>query len=214
VIAHLTVALNEFNASKADERLAGRNTAAARVDPLFFQHGIYAVVIAAARELFPSGLWLDKTPNSNIVYLAPRLRKIWPNARFIFMKRRGIENIASRMRKFKPDFAHHCREWTAVMNAWLSVRDQLAGVAAEIDQSLMANDAESVATEIARHLSLSETERTRIARILAAEHPQRTAQGKGGDMSFADVGWTSDQVRVFQELCGSVMQAYGYTEAN
>jgi len=53
---------------------------------------------------------------------------------FVFMKRREIENVASRMRKFKFDFAHNCREWATVMEAWLSVREGVAEAALELDQ--------------------------------------------------------------------------------
>jgi sulfotransferase family protein len=92
MLAPLELAGRRFNASKADERLAGRNTTVARVPRVFIDEALNSIVVTAARLLFPTGRWLDKTPSTNMVFLAPRFRRIWPNARFVFMKRRAVEN--------------------------------------------------------------------------------------------------------------------------
>jgi len=59
----------------------------------YFHDGLRHVFVDVVRQLFGSGHWIDKTPSSEMIRLAPTLRELWPNSRFIFMKRRGIENI-------------------------------------------------------------------------------------------------------------------------
>ena len=212
VLAPLTVALNGFYASKTDERAPGRNTTTARVPKAFFEDAFAEMTITAARALFPSGLWLDKTPSANMIHLAPLFRRIWPKARFIFMKRRAIENIASRLRKFDYDFAHNCREWAQVMQAWLTVREPLDGVALELDQLTAAREPAEAATAIARLLDLSSIEERRVAQMLAHERPQRTGETFGEAKSLEEMGWRPDWVRTFRELCGPMMAAYDYRE--
>jgi len=51
-----------------------------------------------ANQPFSSAHWVDKTPNLDIVRSADILYRIWPEAKFIYMKRRGIENVMSRLR--------------------------------------------------------------------------------------------------------------------
>ena len=212
MLAPLAAGARRFDDSKADERLAGRNTTVARVPPAFIDDGLAFIAITAARLLFPTGRWLDKTPCADMVLLAPRFRQIWPNARFIFMKRRAIENIASRMRKFEFEFAHNCREWVSVMQAWLHVHAQLGSAAIELDQLTLAHAPDRAATEIARLLGLSNTEQRRVAQTLASAWPQRTASAVAQVKGIGDVGWSSEQQELFRALCGSTMELLGYGE--
>jgi hypothetical protein len=124
---------------RAEEWRDRQNTMIAAVSAEFFEAGIRHIFVELARTLFPAGWWLDKTPRPAMIIAAPILRRIWPEARFIFMKRRGIENIISRMTKFPAlSFEDHCRDWRAAMESWVAIRDALAGAAIEIDQLAMA----------------------------------------------------------------------------
>ena len=212
VLAPLIVTLTQFYAGKTDERSPGRNTTVARVPKAFFEDAFNEMVITATRSLFPQGLWLDKTPSANMIHLAPRFLRIWPNARFIFMKRRAIENIASRLRKFDYDFAHNCREWAQVMEAWLSVREQLDGVAMELDQLDVAREPARAAAAITSLLGLSPVEQRRVAQMLASERPQQTGDTFGEVTSLEKIGWRPDWVRTFREMCGPMMAAFDYRE--
>jgi hypothetical protein len=210
VLAPLTVALNEFLTTKADEH--GRNTTASRISRTFVDEGLDDIMITVARELFPKGLWLDKTPNTNMIHLAPRFLHIWPNAKFVFMKRRGIENVASRLRKFEYNFARNCREWAAAMEAWLAVRDQLAGSSLELDQATAAREPELAAMRLAELISLSDTEQRRIGQVLASERVQQTGDAAAVAKPLLDMGWRADWVEAFREICGPMMCAFSYTE--
>jgi len=212
MLAHLVVGAQRFDDSKADERLAGRNTTVARVPAAFIDDGLACIAVTAARLLFPTGRWLDKTPSVNMVFLAPRFRRIWPNARFVFMKRRAVENVASRMRKFEFDFAHNCREWATVMEAWLSVHERLEGAALELDQLDIARAPDQSAERLAGLLGLSTTARGRVAQLLRSERPQQTGAAIEEERGLEAMGWRPDWVSAFRELCGPMMAAYGYRE--
>src|SRR5688572_12819149 len=68
----------------------------------FLTTGIKNLFGRAFIETMGTGRWLDKTPGgAKIVETCPSLLEIFPNATFIFCKRRGIENVLSRQNKFK-----------------------------------------------------------------------------------------------------------------
>lgn len=210
VLAALDAALRGYDATKGGER--ERKTTLSRIAPEFVADGLASIVIEAARELFPKGLWLDKTPYTHMILLAPRLRQVWPNARFIFMKRRGIDNVLSRLRKWDHDFAHNCRDWAGAMQAWLSVRERLHGASLELDQRTLAHEPERAAAEIAALLGLSATEQARVAQMLAREHPQQTSARFAEATPLRDTGWDAERVRIFRETCGPMMRAFAYAE--
>ena len=79
---------------------AGADTLLGRVPIAAFQSLIRRSFVQLARDVFPTRFWLDKTPTVAMVHAAPLMKELWPNARFIFMKRRVIENVLSRLRKF------------------------------------------------------------------------------------------------------------------
>ena len=211
VLAPLMVDLETFYNSKSDEWTAGRNTAIARVPKKFVEDGLHHVVVTAMRGLFPSGLWLDKTPSANMVHLAPTFREIWPDARFIFMNRRAIENVASRLRKFSYDFAYNCREWAATMEAWTMVRDELGGVTLEIDQLALLRQPATIASHVADLLGLDATEQHRLAQQLTLERPQQTASGAEPIKGIDEQGWIPEWKQAFEEICGPMMDRFGYS---
>src|ERR1700733_2173076 len=98
VLAHLSVALAHFNSQKAVER--SRDTTVALVSREILEASLDEMAIRMICAIFPGGRWIDKTPNADMIHLAPRFRKIWPKSCFIFMKRRFLENSASRVVKF------------------------------------------------------------------------------------------------------------------
>jgi hypothetical protein len=210
VLAPLTVALYRYLPSNTEER--NRLTTLSRLAPDFVHDGLSAIMITAAHHLFPDGYWLDKTPNTNMIHLAPRLLQIWPNAKFVFMKRRGVDNVASRLRKFPYDFARNCREWAAAMEAWLSVRASLADSSIELDQATVALQPDLAADELATLLSLPPIERKRIEHLLATERVQQTGNATAGPTPLHEMGWRPDWVEAFRQICGPMMTAFGYVE--
>jgi Sulfotransferase family len=209
-LAPLSVALGRYLPTKKAER--GRNTTVSRISQSFLDDGLAAIAVAAARQLFPGGHWLDKTPNADMIHLAPRFRQIWPNARFIFMKRRGVDNVASRLRKFPYGFERNCREWAASMQAWLSVRDELHGVSVELDQATIMQESDRAAVQIGELLMLSAVEQHRVAQLLAHERPQQTGVKLSQGKPLEEMHWAPEQIEAFRRICGPMMAAYSYSE--
>ena len=165
-----------------------------------------------ASEMFSSVHWVDKTPSVDMIHLAPTLSRIWPEAKFIFMKRRGIENMLSRLRKF-PDsisFRLHCANWTAAMEGWETVRPSLGVNALEIDQREMLSQPYQVARQIGAFLELDEAERAALATHLRDRTGERTVNFDADTPDISETGWSSEQITVFRDICGATMRKFGY----
>jgi len=213
LLAHFAVTLRKFYVFNGDEQSPERNTTIARVPPSFYQESLDAIFIDLARRLFPSSRWIDKTPNSDMVYLAPRFKKIWPHSRFIFMRRRFLENAMSRSRKFpEHEFERAAKEWSAAMGAWAEVRSQLGGVAVEIDQKFLSEEPEVVSKRLAQFLSLTKREETLLSQALRYDHPQRTSPTRKEVCDISQMGWDEVEHNYFEKHCAEIMQTFGYSK--
>ena len=212
LIAHFLVVLDKFYALKYDEISGNRDTAITRVPKEFIREGLDRILIEAVHELFPSTRWIDKTPNSDMVNLAPHFKKIWPGSRFIFMRRRFLENAASRSRKF-PDhaFSQSAWEWGNAMDGWLQVRSELHGCAVEIDQKFLAEEPEMVASRLKPFLSLSDSEEARLSQALRYDLPERTAISGRESPDIEQLGWGAQERNDFVQYCGRAMREFGYS---
>jgi hypothetical protein len=165
-----------------------------------------------AAETFSSIHWIDKTPSVDMIRLAPTLSRIWPEAKFLFMKRRGIENMLSRLRKF-PDsiaFRSHCADWTAAMEAWEMARPSLGVRALEIDQREMLSQPDHVARRVGVFLELDETERAALGTYLRDRTLERTVNVDDDTPAISEIGWSSEQIAIFRDICGATMRKFGY----
>jgi hypothetical protein len=212
MLAHLSVALDKFYDEKGDELAPGRDTMVSSVPWNYFQSSLDAMFIETVRTLFPDGSWVDKTPNSNMIHLAPRFLRIWPHSRFIFMKRRFLENAASRATKFPGvGFRRNCREWSESMAAWLSVRDQLHGAAIELDQKFLKEQPDVAAESISRLLQLTGNEKERLGQAFKYDYPERTSPNQPVAVDITSMGWQPEQIQDYEHFCAPVMEPYGYS---
>ena len=211
LLAHLSVSLSRFYDEKADDAVKGQDTTISQVPMLFFDGALNEVFIRTMRSLFPEGAWIDKTPNSNMVYLAPRFLQIWPNARFIFMKRRFFENVVSRSRKFPlNDFGRNCREWSNAMNAWLEVRGNLHSVAVEVDQDFLIHSPAAAAASLKNLLNLSDDQFILLEQAFKYDRPERTSNSGASYCDISNMGWGTKELEEFKRTCSKPMDAYGY----
>jgi len=213
LLAELYVAVDRFYDVKRDEDANPfRATTLRRVPIQFFREGFDSLAIEAMRSAFPDGWWLDKTPTVNMIHISGRLRRIWPQAKFIFLKRRGLENVASRTRKFaETSFELDCREWADAMRAWRTVRPRLEGCALQIDQHFMARAPDEVAREIAGFLALDPSETERLRQALAVDRPERTGDVFCQIYDGPELDWNAEQWQVFNDNCGAELEAFGYS---
>jgi len=128
------------------------------------------------------------------------------------MRRRALENLASRARKFPEyNFAKNCQEWADAMQAWLSVREQLRGAAIEVDQMYLSGHPQDVAEQVSSFLGLDEVETRVMAQAFAHDWPQRTAASVDDVLELNTMGWVEPWIAEFERVCAPLMDQFGYT---
>jgi hypothetical protein len=188
-------------------------TTLATVPQGYFEARLGQICIDIMRARFATPYWLDKTPSNYMIIAARQFAELWPNARFIFMKRRGIENMVSRMQKFPTDtFERQCRDWCDAMFFWTRTRDRLGANAIEIDQMDLARQPQQVAAKLSRLLDLSTQDRDALQQAITGVRVEQTSSEIGWVTSLDAVEWTAEQKTRFREICGAMMAAYGYSE--
>jgi hypothetical protein len=169
------------------------------------------IAIQAARSAYfymhGSASFVDKTPGVKMIEAAPFLIECFPDARFVFQRRNPAANVRSRIAKFGGNFEEHCRDWAAAMNEWLSVRALLPHYV-EIQQEEMLDAPEHVARVLADYVGVPESA-DRICESLKTDRLEQTGAG-AGKADRLQAGWTAEQVRAFDRICGPVMRAFGY----
>ena len=205
--------LRRFYESKTDDILVPeRITMIKKIPEEYFTDGIGKLFADAVRPLFPDSHWCDKTPTPEMIWAAPHVMRIWPNAKFIFVKRRALENLMSRIRKFPSfPFEAHCLYWAACMEAWRAVRGELAGRALELDQYFVARQPARATQAIGALLALAPAEVAELERVLSRHQPERTGGTIRDIYDAATLDWDAAQWATFDRVCGPTMDSYGYS---
>jgi hypothetical protein len=104
----------------------------------------------------PEPPWFDKTGGAEMIRFLPTVLTLWPSAGVVFLKRRAIENILSRTKKFpQQSFDNHCTDWAKNMTAWREIRETLPPDRfIEIDQYDMINNLTQIASGLATFLGV------------------------------------------------------------
>lgn len=164
-------------------------------------------------SLYQSNIWLDKTPGHEMIKSVPIIAKTWPNAKFIFAKRRGIENINSRMRKFpEMPFELQCKKWYACMKWWLEVRSSVVNSSIEIEQRDIENNPKMISKRICDFLNIGEESVELIYDIFTSKRPESTSVSTSVDIELNNTGWTAEQIKIYREYCSDVSKKFGYSE--
>jgi hypothetical protein len=212
LISFLSEGLEKFYLEKSSATLSHEGTTIAKIPKSYFESSLNEMMIKMIRTLYPNGAWLDKTPSVNMILLAPLFRRLWPNSRFIFMKRRAIENLESRIVKFPAaPFLDHCGEWRASMDIWSQLKQDLSGVALEVDQKTLSDEPVLVANTLKQFLVLTEEETLRLEQSFKFQHPERTSVSSSSNKTLAQVGWSEDQREIFLDTCLVMMKSFGYS---
>lgn len=157
--------------------------------------------------------WIDKTPGTKMIEAVPILREIFPDSKFIFMKRRGIENVMSKQRRFKGQSLEvACTEWADCMRKWSNVRTLIEDRYIEIDQQNMAISPNEVALQLCAFLEGDVSLTQKIASFLGNTRSEQTSQGfQTRTLALSDTGWSDKEQILFLEICASMMVHYGYS---
>lgn len=185
-----------------------------RVDRDAIKREVAAIFRRTLEHEHPIPPWFDKSGNPDVIELIPELLDLWPDARFIFAKRRAIENVTSRMAKFpEHHFEYHVQDWARNMRAWRQLRATLPDLACtEVDQQDMLRAPAAVAARIAALIHLDSVREAEMVRLLQTERPQETGFGSSERvLSLDDTGWSSPDIALFMQHCHHELDAYGYS---
>ncbi len=212
VLNHVVSAIDNYYESKSGSiKVKRRAISHIKRDKLIneIQNLFYTIY----NSLYQSNIWLDKTPGIEMIDSVPIIAKTWPNAKFIFAKRRGIENINSRMRKFpnKP-FESHCKLWSACMKSWLEVRNSVVNSSIEIEQRDIENNPKMVSKRICDFLNIGEESVELIYDIFTSKRPESTSASRSVDIELNNTGWTTEQIKIYKNYCNDISKKFGYSE--
>jgi hypothetical protein len=147
-----------------------------------------------------------------MILSVPIVARAWPSGRFIFLKRRGIENVSSQMRKFPmSSFDQNCRRWAQVMAGWRQIRSAIPGKFLELEQRALLHNPHGSALRVGTLLDLSTIEIDGLGTQLCILRPEVTDSPERIVSGMNESGWSSEMIETFYRICGAEMDAYGYT---
>ncbi|CAD5925029.1 hypothetical protein NO108_01294 [Planktothrix rubescens] len=178
---------------------------------------IIKIFQAQYSALLPHEVWLDKTPGYQMIKAVPFLLKMYPQACFIFVKRRGIENIISRLKKFpKPSFESHCIMWKTCMECWLESRQYLSeNIYIEVDQMEILRQPRLVSEALAVLLGFNNSQISQMENIFKNKKPEYTGVNESLHTRYIqETGWTEEEIKIFRKHCREVSEKFGYSESS
>src|ERR1700733_5862841 len=184
------------------------------VDKLDLKRKLFESVRTIVNRLNPEEPWFDKTGNPEMILTIPMVRELWPSAVFIFAKRRGIENVISRITKFPSHpFEYHCANWAKNMASWRAIREQIPPKCfIEVEQRKMVQRSGDAARELCAFLGVGDSMLAVAADVMETHRPQETTKGSASrTCSLEASGWTREQIETFLKNCEAEMRAFGYT---
>lgn len=184
----------------------------ARLPPSYFKDQLRENFKTLYEETYGK-FFIDKTPGSPMVTSIPSIISVWGDAKFIFAKRRGIENVFSRSRKWPSvPFPGHCADWAKSMYGWLAVKETIPEAnRIEIDQFDILNNPLVVSEQLVDFLGLEKYLIGIMHAYFISQHPERTLDDPAMDyMDIDETGWTDEQKAIFMERCGEIMNLYNY----
>jgi hypothetical protein len=175
--------------------------------------GLFGILRELVDAHYAGQAWFDKTGNPEMIEAIPILLSLWPNARFVFAKRRAIENIVSRLRKFPSlNFEYHCADWARNMSTWRRITQNNPKIKyIEIDQHDLGQVPEGAAAALATFLELPISIQMKMEAMFRRDRPQETEHGTATRiLTFESAGWSAEQQQIFRRHCDEQMAAYGY----
>jgi hypothetical protein len=164
------------------------------------------------QEEFGDRIWIDKTANSEMILAAPLAADLFPAARFVSIRRRGLDVVLSRQRKFpKSTFRKNCEEWVAAIVSWEKVRPRMTGRYLEIEQQEMLADPHDLAGRLGLFLGFNEAQCSLLEQAWEGTRPEATSKSDTlTPVKLSETGWDPGKQELFLEICGSTMEDCGY----
>jgi hypothetical protein len=155
--------------------------------------------------------WLDKTPeNYNKTHT---INNLWPNAKFIFLKRRSLENIHSRIKKFPHlSFQKHCEEWVATMAYWYNLdKTFISDRLLEIEHYDLLYNIEKIANDLTDFLPEFKDKTKEIIPFFTNQYHQSTTGKKPTILDIDTIDWSVAQKHIHNTICEPTMKLYNYS---
>jgi hypothetical protein len=190
------------------------NVMLGNIDKRDLKRRLFETFRTMVNDLNPKEPWFDKSGGREMIWAIPIVRELWPGSVFVFAKRRGIENVISRSKKFPDEsFEYHCNDWARHMAVWRHIRQQLPpGCFIEVDQRDMIQQPERTARSLCALLQVDESAVPDVCYVMSTQRPQESAEGSASKtLSLAESGWTVEQTETFLEHCETEMKEFGYT---
>ncbi len=190
----------------------GEPTMLAAIDEHYWHKALRDLFRRVYANAFRKGNWADKTPDVDMIKSAPFVLSCWPQAKFIYARRRGMENIESRRRKFpKSPFSEHCRLWKESMQLWLDTRQHLQHHYMEVDQFDIVRRPDRIAAELASFLGLEPNEQGKLEWAFRNQHIEQTSTNPREVLSLENLNWSEAEKGIFLAECGPLMNSFGYS---
>lgn len=173
------------------------------------------LLIEAFRSLFnvDNSHFIDKTPGSPMIRCSPLLKKIYPDAMFIFTHRHPVGTITSKMRKFRNvDFVDHCRDWRDCQVGWESVKREISGSWIEVAHHDIVTRPRKVAASLSEALSFpAQLGELFVDEINENKYVERTSIDYVSDDEVEfPAEWTASEKLIYEQICGSLAEKQSY----
>lgn len=220
---HILTAFNKVDRLLHDNFYSTKQSNISSISLSSFPHSyaqaqLLNLVRTAYHSTFSHGLFIDKTPGKLMLAMLPIALIAFPNAKVIFCKRRGIENVLSRVKKFKGmTFEQHLNGWVACFDEWKKTKEEMSLKLAsnswqiEIDQYDILMQPNEVAATICQLLKLDDKCAKHISSILKMETPEQSSTNIKEIVNFDNVEWDESQKSLFIEVCSCMMERQGYS---
>jgi Sulfotransferase family len=172
------------------------NVMLGNIDKRDLKRRLFETFRTMVNDLNPKEPWFDKSGGREMIWAIPIVRELWPGSVFVFARRRGIENVISRLKKFPDEsFEYHCHDWARHMAVWRHIRQQLPpGCFIEVEQRDMIQQPERTARSLCAFLQVDESAVPHACYVMSTQRPQESAEGSASKtLSLAESGWTVEQ---------------------
>ncbi|QGM98830.1 sulfotransferase family protein [Methylocystis parvus] len=156
--------------------------------------------------------WHDKTPGESTLCHAREIKKLFPNARFIFCKRRSVDVIASATRRFANNsvaIRESCDLWVSVMMYWAEIRSDLGVSGIEIDQHDIVADPLATGRRLAAFLSLPDDHGEKLAEMFRTIAPEQT-KSDPTPIPLSQTEFSEEDKAYIVERTAHCMTLFGY----
>ena len=161
--------------------------------------------------------WCTKTfPGNNV---AQGLKRLYPEARFIWILRNGVNVVYSRCRfpKFRDQsFEDHCKHWAGTIERFSYLLEMPGAVV--VHQEELVDDPDGVFCRIYEEFRLGYDPKPTEYALSHHVHPlgdESTTKGIDIKKALSErppayQDWAGEQKRIFKDICGKAMQLAGY----